>query len=108
MQLRNMPGMRTGKESSTGKTCGKASQTGKEVVEMKPSKQQIYTVIAAILFLIGAVFMLVSTFGAVSWAFYVGLGFAAAAIVIYILYIVETKKKPKPFEEKSTSPLEKK
>jgi len=68
---------------------------------MKYSKQQIYQLSAAALFLIGAVFMLVNTFTEETWAFWVGLGFAIVAAGAYILLIVENRKL---FTKKMTDP----
>ena len=61
---------------------------------MKYSRQQIYTISAAVLFLFGAVFMLINTFAPVkqSWAFIVGCVFAVLAAVVYILLVVENRK----------------
>jgi len=59
---------------------------------MKYTKQQIYTVVAAGLFLVGAVFMLINTFSDNLWAFWVGLGFAVAALVFYLLIGIEHKR----------------
>jgi len=59
---------------------------------MKYSKQQIYTITAAALFLVGAIFMLVNTFADLKWAFWVGLGFAVVAGTVYILLVIENRK----------------
>ena len=59
---------------------------------MKYSLQQIEQLAAAVLFLIGAIFMLVDTFADQSWAFWTGLGFAVAATILYIFIIIENQK----------------
>jgi len=59
---------------------------------MKYSKQQIFQITAAVLFLIGAVFMLVNTFTDQIWSFWVGLGFALAASSFYIFMAVENRR----------------
>ena len=53
---------------------------------------QIYQITAAVLFLIGAIFMLVNTFADEPWAFWLGLGFALIAAVFYILLGIDTRK----------------
>ena len=52
---------------------------------MAQKKEQWFIIIAATLFLIGAIFMLVNTFGGFEWALWVGIGFAAASAVLYII-----------------------
>lgn len=52
-------------------------------------REQYFTVIAAVLFLIGAVFMLVNTFGNQEWAVWVGLGFAVASSLLYLLIQIQ-------------------
>lgn len=59
---------------------------------MKYSKQQIYTIAAAALFLVGAIFMLVNTFADESWAFWVGLSFAIIAAAVYVMLVIENRK----------------
>jgi len=59
---------------------------------MKYSKQQIYTIAASALFLVGAIFMLINTFADLKWAFWVGLGFAVVAGTVYILLVIENRK----------------
>ena len=68
---------------------------------MKYSKQQIYQLTAAIIFLVGAVFLLVGTFTVGTWASWVGIGLAVVASVFYVLLIVENKK---TFTKKLTDP----
>jgi len=58
----------------------------------KYTRAQVYTLVAATLFLLGAIFMLVNTFADVSWAFWVGLGFAVVASGFYIFLVIENKK----------------
>ena len=48
-------------------------------------REEYFTVVAAILFLIGAVFMLINTFGNQEWALWVGLGFAITSAMLYLL-----------------------
>ena len=48
-------------------------------------REQTFTIIAAVLFLIGAVFMLVNAFGNQEWALWVGLAFAIASALLYVL-----------------------
>jgi Ca2+/Na+ antiporter len=59
---------------------------------MKYTKQQIIQVTAAVLFLIGAIFMLVNTFADQAWSFWTGLGFAVVAAAVYIYMFVENRK----------------
>ena len=59
---------------------------------MKYSKQQIYHIAAAIMFLIGAIFMLINTFADQLWAFGVGAGFAGLAAVFYIFLWIENRR----------------
>jgi hypothetical protein len=54
---------------------------------MAYKKEQWLMIIAASLFLAGAVFMLVNTFGGLEWALWTGLGFAAAAMCVYVLIV---------------------
>jgi len=62
-------------------------------MKMKYSLQQIYNVISAVLFLIGAIFMLVNTFTPdQGWSLWVGLGFAIVATVMYVLLLLENRK----------------
>ena len=55
----------------------------------KYSKDQILTVASALVFLIGAVFMLVNVFGGYAWSFIVGLSLAvvASALAVWAYYI---------------------
>lgn len=79
----------------------------KRGVNMKCSRQQIYTVISAVLFLIGAVFMLINTFveDAV-WAFWVGLCLAVLATSVYVLLVLENRKViSKKIENTATTPV---
>ncbi|MCL2229425.1 MAG: hypothetical protein FWC00_06430 [Firmicutes bacterium] len=50
---------------------------------IKLTVNQIMQLVASGLFLIGAVFMLVNTFGDASWAFWVGLAFALIGFGVY-------------------------
>ena len=59
---------------------------------MKYSKQQIYQVASAGLFLVGAVFLLVHTFADQTWSLWLGLVFAVAASCAYFLVVWENKK----------------
>ena len=52
-------------------------------------REQVFTIIAAVLFLIGAVFMLVNTFGSQGWALWVGLAFALMSALLYILIRIQ-------------------
>jgi len=52
-------------------------------------KEQYFMIVAAALFLVGAVFMLVNTFGSQEWALWVGLAFAIAAALVYILIQIQ-------------------
>jgi len=62
-------------------------------MKMKYSLQQIYNVISAVLFLIGAIFMLVNTFTPdQGWSLWVGLGLAIVATVMYVLLLLENRK----------------
>ena len=59
---------------------------------MRYSKQQIYQISAAVLFLIGAIFLLITTFSEYTWAFWVGLGITLIASAFYILVWIENRK----------------
>ena len=52
-------------------------------------REQYFTVVAATLFLIGAVFMLINTFGNQEWALWVGLGFAVVSALLYLLIQIQ-------------------
>jgi len=52
-------------------------------------REQCFMIVAATLFLIGAIFMLVNTFGNQEWALWVALVFAVSAAVIYILIQIQ-------------------
>jgi len=52
-------------------------------------REQYFTLVAAVLFLIGAVFMLINTFAAQEWALWVGLGFAIASALLYLLIQIQ-------------------
>lgn len=52
-------------------------------------REQTFIIVAASLALVGAVFMLVNIFGAQEWAFWVGLGFAIASAIIFILIQIQ-------------------
>ena len=58
---------------------------------MKYSRLQIFQIVAAGLFLVGAIFMLVHTFADEPWSFWVGLGFAVVAAVFYLLIALENR-----------------
>ena len=47
-------------------------------------REQYFMIIAAVLFLAGAVFLLINIFGNQTWALWVGLGFAIASTLLYI------------------------
>jgi len=59
---------------------------------MKYSMSQIYLLGAAVLFLAGAIFMLVNTFADESWAFWTGLAFAIVAAAIWGMHFYEARK----------------
>jgi O-antigen/teichoic acid export membrane protein len=62
---------------------------------MSNGRDQYLLISAAALFLIGAVFMLINTFGGIGWALWVGIACAAAALLLYILMIaVQQFRKP--------------
>ena len=53
-------------------------------------REQYFVIIAAALFLIGAVIVLINTFsGNHMWALWVGLGFAIASILLFIMIQVQ-------------------
>jgi len=52
-------------------------------------REQTFTVVAAVLFLVGAVFMLINTFGNQLWALWVGLAFAVASVALYALIRIQ-------------------
>ena len=58
---------------------------------MKVTKQQLYTIGAAVLFLLGSIFMILYTFMDLPWAFWTGLGIAIAAAVVYVLLVIENR-----------------
>jgi membrane protein YdbS with pleckstrin-like domain len=51
--------------------------------------ERIFTIVAAALFLVGAVFMLINIFAAQEWAFGVGLVLAITSAVLYILIQIQ-------------------
>ena len=59
----------------------------------KYSRDQILTLAAATLFLIGAVFMLVNTFGGQTWSFAVGLSTVLVASAIAIVSYFDNKRR---------------
>jgi len=64
-------------------------------------REQVFTIIAAVLFLIGAVFMLLATFSDNQWAVWTGLAFAVVAATLYVLLVLENRK---IFSKKMTYP----
>jgi len=55
-------------------------------------REQIFTIIAAALFLAGAVFMLIDIFNGPpdpSWAFWVGLVLAIASVLLFVLIQIQ-------------------
>jgi Ca2+/Na+ antiporter len=62
--------------------------------KIKFDREMIFHLVTSALFLIGAVFMLIYTFGEVEWCFWVGLSIAAAAVVVYVVMIIGQKKNP--------------
>ena len=68
---------------------------------MAQKKEQWFIIIAASLFLAGAVLVLINALGGIEWALWVGIGFAVASIILYIVvYIarVQFNKKYTPSE----------
>jgi len=61
----------------------------------KYTRDQWLTILAATIFLIGAVFMLVNVFAAQTWALAVGLGLAIVASLIMLLAMIDNKKRVK-------------
>jgi uncharacterized membrane protein len=55
---------------------------------MSYNKEQWVTIVAASLFLIGAVFALFNVFGGASWALWVALVYIMAAIVAYLIVLL--------------------
>ena len=62
------------------------------IIQSKYTREQIYQLFAASIFLTGAVFMLAYTFANLAWAFWVGLGFAIVASVLYALSVFEARR----------------
>ena len=62
-------------------------------MKQKYTRDQWLTLVAAGIFLIGAVFMLVNVFGAQTWALIIGLGLAVVATVIMIVAMIDNKKR---------------
>jgi len=58
------------------------------------SKEQILTMASAIVFLVGAIFMLVNVFGGHTWSFIVGLSFAVVASLLAVWAYFINKKSP--------------
>lgn len=52
---------------------------------MAQKKEECFLIVAASLFLAGAVFMLVNTFGTQEWALWVGLACAVCAVLVYAI-----------------------
>jgi len=65
-------------------------------------REQTFTVLAAVLFLIGAVFMLINTFGNQLWALWVGLAFAVASGLIYLLIRIQHYQFKKRYSAKDS------
>jgi len=59
------------------------------IMNMKINNPMVLQIVASILFLIGAVFMLVNTFNEAMWSFWTGLVFAlvGTAFYIYMVYL---------------------
>ena len=71
---------------------------------------QWIVIISAVLFLVGAVLMIVNVFGAQAWALWIGFGFAivASGLVIWAWIMHNNKMKNKPLnptqDVKDTTP----
>lgn len=52
-------------------------------------REQYFVVVAAALFLVGAVFMLINTFGHQEWALWVALGFCIVSVLLYVAIQVQ-------------------
>jgi|GEM_PF-2532524 len=59
---------------------------------MAQKKEQWFMIAAASLFLVGAVFVLVNSFGGQEWALWCGLGCAVAAILLYLVVQFAVKR----------------
>lgn len=47
-------------------------------------REQTFMIVAAVLFLVGAVFMLINTFGNQEWALWVAICFCVASVSLYV------------------------
>jgi len=54
---------------------------------MAQQKEQWFILVALSMFLVGAIFMLINTFGGQEWALWVGTGFAVAAGLLYLIVL---------------------
>lgn len=68
----------------------------------KYSKDQLLTLASAVIFLVGAVFMLVNVFGGHDWSFIVGLVMAVLASGLAVLAYYINKKQVRENLEAST------
>jgi len=65
-------------------------------------REQIFTIVAAVLFLIGAVFMLINTFGTQEWALWTGLVFAVVSATLYALIQIQHYRFKKKYTAKES------
>ena len=79
-------------------------------------REQCFMIVAAVLFLVGAVFMLINTFGNQEWALWTGLVFAVASALLYVAIQIQhlqfkkkytvKKRELKDVVEKETATVE--
>lgn len=64
---------------------------------MSYDKEQWFMITAVVLFLVGAVFMLIGVFAGEVWALWTGFAFAVLAMVVYTIVVYEQRKFSKKF-----------
>lgn len=64
---------------------------------MSYGKEQWFMITAVVLFVVGAIFMLISVFAAAQWALWVGFAFSVLALGAYIIVVVDQRRFNKKF-----------
>jgi len=65
-------------------------------------REQTFTIIAAVLFVVGAVFMFIYIFGTQMWALWVGLAFAIVSTALYVLIQIQHYRFKKKYTAKES------
>ena len=64
---------------------------------MSYGKEKWFMLVAASLFLVGAVLLLVNTFAGEDWARWAGLGFACLATIVYLIVVLDKRRWAKKY-----------